>query len=125
MELNLTRPLLFFDIESTGLNIATDGIIELSFVKAMPDGQVNIKTWKIKPWDYRNRRVIPIPAPASWSACARTSGRVLYARTESCGEALGVRTVTRSLHKYRYKPSWHGVGQRLGAVRCQRWSNRG
>ena len=65
MELNLTRPLLFFDIESTGLNIATDGIIELSFVKAMPDGQVNIKTWKIKPWDYRNRRVIPIQPSAS------------------------------------------------------------
>ena len=42
MELNLTRPLLFFDIESTGLNIATDGIIELSFVKAMPGGEVNI-----------------------------------------------------------------------------------
>ena len=33
MELKLERPLLFFDIESTGLNIATDGIIELSFVK--------------------------------------------------------------------------------------------
>ena len=32
MELKLERPLLFFDIESTGLNIATDGIIELSFV---------------------------------------------------------------------------------------------
>ena len=65
MELNLTRPLLFFDIESTGLNIATDGIIELSFVKAMPGGEVNIKTWKIKPWDYRNRRVIPINPSAS------------------------------------------------------------
>ena len=38
MELKLDRPLLFFDIESTGLNIATDGIIELSFVKVMPEG---------------------------------------------------------------------------------------
>jgi DNA polymerase-3 subunit epsilon len=36
MELNLERPLLFFDIESTGLNIATDCIAELSFVKALP-----------------------------------------------------------------------------------------
>ena len=65
MELNLQRPLLFFDIESTGLNIATDGIIELSFVKAMPDGEVKIKTWKIKPWDYENRRQIPIAPQAS------------------------------------------------------------
>ena len=66
MELNLTRPLLFFDIESTGLNIATDGIIELSFVKVMPEGgEPLVKTWKIKPWDYRNHRVIPINPSAS------------------------------------------------------------
>ena len=61
MELKLARPLLFFDIESTGLNIATDGIIELSFVKVMPEGGAPlVKTWRIKPWDYKNRRVIPI-----------------------------------------------------------------
>ena len=66
MELKLERPLLFFDIESTGLNIATDGIIELSFVKVMPEGGApRIRTWKIKPWDYRNRRVIPISPSAS------------------------------------------------------------
>ena len=66
MDLNLTRPLLFFDIESTGLNIATDGIIELSFVKVLPEGgEPLVKTWKIKPWDYRNHRVIPINPSAS------------------------------------------------------------
>ena len=66
MELKLTRPLLFFDIESTGLNIATDGIIELSFVKVLPEGgEPLVKTWKIKPWDYRNHRVIPINPSAS------------------------------------------------------------
>ena len=53
MDLNLKRPLLFFDIESTGLNIPTDSIIELSFVKAFPGKpDPEIKTWKIKPWDY-------------------------------------------------------------------------
>ena len=65
MELNLQRPLLFFDIESTGLNIPTDGIIELSFVKAMPDGEVKIKTWKIRPWDYVRHTQIPINPQAS------------------------------------------------------------
>ena len=66
MELKLTRPLLFFDIESTGLNIATDGIIELSFVKVLPEGgEPLVKTWKIKPWDYQNHRVIPINPQAS------------------------------------------------------------
>ena len=50
MQLNLTRPLLFFDIESTGLNIPADSIIELSFVKVFPGGEERIKTWRIKPW---------------------------------------------------------------------------
>ena len=65
MELNLTRPLLFFDIESTGLNIAADSIIELSFVKVFPDGEQRIKTWKIKPWDYETRSQRPIAPSAS------------------------------------------------------------
>jgi len=60
MNLNLERPLLFFDIESTGLNIAGDSIIELSFVKIMPDGEERIKTWRLKPWDYAGRRQRPI-----------------------------------------------------------------
>ena len=56
MELNLERPLLFFDIESTGLNIASDSIIELCFVKIMPGGEQRVKTWRVKPWDYVNDR---------------------------------------------------------------------
>lgn len=56
MNLNLERPLLFFDIESTGLNIAGDSIIELSFVKIMPDGEERIKTWRVRPWDYMYNR---------------------------------------------------------------------
>ena len=65
MELKLNRPLLFFDIESTGLNIASDSIIELSFVKVFPGGEQRIKTWKIKPWDYETRRQRPISPSAS------------------------------------------------------------
>ena len=54
MELNLKRPLLFFDIESTGLNIPCDSIVELSFVKIFPDSEQRIKTWRVCPWDYEN-----------------------------------------------------------------------
>ena len=55
MNLELTRPLLFFDIESTGLNIPSDSIIELSFVKVFPGRpEPEVKTWKIRPWDYEN-----------------------------------------------------------------------
>lgn len=52
MELSLKRPLLFFDIESTGLNLAKDCIIELSFVKVFPDGREENKTWRVCPWSY-------------------------------------------------------------------------
>ena len=65
MKLNLSRPLLFFDIESTGLNIPCDSIIELSFVKVFPDGTDSVKTWKIKPWDYQNKCQRPIEPSAS------------------------------------------------------------
>lgn len=65
MELNLQRPLLFFDIESTGLNIPSDSIIELSFVKVFPGGEERIKTWKIKPWDYARNAQRPISPEAS------------------------------------------------------------
>lgn len=64
MDLKLKRPLLFFDIESTGLNIATDAIVELSCVKVLPtDGGANetiIKTWRLCPWDYENNRQKPM-----------------------------------------------------------------
>ena len=60
MELKLERPLLFFDIESTGLNIPADSIIELSFVKILPDNEQRIKTWRVCPWDYENGCQRPI-----------------------------------------------------------------
>ncbi len=65
MQLNLTRPLLFFDIESTGLNIPEDSIVELSFVKVFPGGEERVKTWRIKPWDYLRNRQRPMNPDAS------------------------------------------------------------
>lgn len=65
MDLNLQRPLLFFDIESTGLNIPSDSIIELSFVKVFPGGEQRVKTWRIKPWDYERKCQRPIDPKAS------------------------------------------------------------
>lgn len=54
MELNLKRPLVFFDIESTGLDVASDRIVEISCVKVFPDGHEEVKTRRINP-------TIPIP----------------------------------------------------------------
>lgn len=41
MKLHLKRPLAFFDLETTGTDIAKDRIVEIAVVKIMPDGQVN------------------------------------------------------------------------------------
>lgn len=49
MKLNLTRPLVFFDLETTGTNISTDRIVEISLVKLMPDGKVIEKTRRLNP----------------------------------------------------------------------------
>ncbi len=49
MQLNLKNPLVFFDIESTGLNVATDRIVEICAVKVMPNGDQEIKTRRINP----------------------------------------------------------------------------
>lgn len=65
MELSLGRPLLFFDIESTGLNIVNDCIVELSFVKVFPDGHHEVKTWRVCPWDYTHHKQHPINPEAS------------------------------------------------------------
>ena len=72
MELNLEKPLVFFDIESTGLNIASDSIIELCFVKIMPGGEQRVKTWRVKPWDYETccQRAINPSAQAVHGICA-------------------------------------------------------
>lgn len=58
MVLNLKNPLAFFDLETTGTNTSKDRIVELSFVKIMPDGEEIIKTSKVNP-------TIPIPLETS------------------------------------------------------------
>lgn len=49
MRLNLRNPLVFFDLETTGINIVKDRIVELSYVKVFPNGNEESKTMKINP----------------------------------------------------------------------------
>ncbi|MDE6095779.1 MAG: 3'-5' exonuclease [Muribaculaceae bacterium] len=55
--LNLERPIIFFDLETTGTNITRDRIVELSYIKVYPDGNEEKKCRRINP-------EMPIP-PAS------------------------------------------------------------
>ena len=49
MELNLTRPIAFFDLETTGIKVATDRIVEICIHKVNVDGTSKTKTLKINP----------------------------------------------------------------------------
>lgn len=49
MKLKLTRPLVFFDLETTGTNITQDRIVEISIVKLHPDGHTDTRTRRVNP----------------------------------------------------------------------------
>ncbi len=49
MELNLKKPIVFFDLETTGVDVANDRIVEISLHKVMPDGKEETKTMRINP----------------------------------------------------------------------------
>ena len=49
MQLKLTKPICFFDLETTGINIAKDRIVEISILKIFPNGNKESKTWLVNP----------------------------------------------------------------------------
>jgi len=49
MELKLTKPICFFDLETTGTNVAHDRIVEISILKVYPNGNKESKTWLVNP----------------------------------------------------------------------------
>ena len=55
MELKLTKPICFFDLETTGIDISKDRIVEIAIFKVFPNGNKESKTWLVNP-------TIPIPA---------------------------------------------------------------
>ncbi len=56
--LHLKKPLAFFDLETTGVNISRDRIVELSVVKALPNGETEVRTRRVNP-------EMPIPLESS------------------------------------------------------------
>lgn len=58
MNLKLERPIIFFDLETTGTDILNDRIVEISLIKVNPDGSEFERTRRINP-------EIPIPAEAT------------------------------------------------------------
>lgn len=58
MQLNLHKPLVFFDLETTGIQISQDRIVEIALLKVMPDGSTEKKVHLVNP-------TIPIPEEAA------------------------------------------------------------
>jgi len=58
MQLNLKNPLVFFDLETPGINANTDRIVEISYLKVYPNGNEESKTFRVNPGR-------PIPKEAS------------------------------------------------------------
>ena len=56
--MNLKNPIVFFDLETTGINIVTDRIVEISYLKIYPNGKEESETYRINP-------TIPIPAEST------------------------------------------------------------
>ena len=58
MQLELRKPICFFDLETTGTNVAQDRIVEISILKVFPNGNKESHTWKVNPG-------VPIPKQAA------------------------------------------------------------
>ncbi|MDR1225378.1 MAG: 3'-5' exonuclease [Prevotellaceae bacterium] len=58
MQLNLKNSLVVFDLETTGVDVARDRIVEISIIKIIPDGTEEVKTHRVNP-------TVPIPPEAS------------------------------------------------------------
>lgn len=58
MSIQLTRPLVIFDLETTGININRDRIVEISLLKVFPNGTEELRTYRVNPQ-------VPIPTEAS------------------------------------------------------------
>tara|TARA_B100000965_G_scaffold368737_1_gene355614 strand:+ start:233 stop:1000 length:768 start_codon:yes stop_codon:yes gene_type:complete len=58
MSLNLKKPIVFFDLETTGVDVAKDRIVEISIMKIHPDGKKEVKTRRVNP-------EMPIPKESS------------------------------------------------------------
>ncbi|WP_407405939.1 exonuclease domain-containing protein [Chryseobacterium sp.] len=58
MNLKLYKPLCIFDLETTGINVGKDRIVEICILKVNPDASRESKTWRVNP-------EMPIPLQAS------------------------------------------------------------
>ena len=60
MRLNLQKPIVFFDLETTGVQVGSDHIVQICLLKVMPDGTESVVTHLVRPVDI-NGNTVHIP----------------------------------------------------------------
>ena len=91
MELNLKNPIIFFDLETTGVDITNDRIVEISLVKVSPcKSEPEVKTRRIRPVDDKGQ-TMHIPEEAS-------AVHGIY--DEDVADAPAFRQIAKSLAEY-------------------------
>lgn len=60
MNLKLTKPIVFFDLETTGVQVGHDHILEICLHKVLPDNTTETRVYRVRPVDAQGRTV-PIP----------------------------------------------------------------
>ena len=60
MQLHLTKPIIFFDLETTGVQVGHDHIVEICLHKVMPDGTTDTRVERVRPAD-ANGNTVHIP----------------------------------------------------------------
>ena len=89
MNLNLKNPIVFLDLETTGVDPSKDRIVEISLVKVMPDGSREVKTRRLNPANAHSRRGFGHPSylRRGRGRLSRRSGlmaKSLWAYIEGC-----------------------------------------
>ena len=64
MDLNITKPIVFFDLETTGIDVNNDHIVELCYIKLFPDGRKEEKNLRVRPTN-ASGETVHIPQEAS------------------------------------------------------------
>ena len=92
MGLNLKRPLCFFDLETTGVNVVSDRIVEIAVLKLLPNGNKEGKTWLVNP-------EMPIPKGAS---------DVHGITNEQVKDAPNFKTLSKEIYNFMKDCDWAG-----------------
>ena len=99
MKLQLERPIVVFDLETTGVQITRDRIVEISILKVHPDGEEETKTRRINP----GMPMPPTVQPLRRSPVASISG--------STGVTSWASTPTASMCRCSWRSSYVQVSQ--------------